>query len=127
MKSPAQRRREAGLDVHLTPQGTSAAQRRVRRRRIAEHAAGKDQALMKNVQRMRELESKGFSAKQVETQTIVPRAGKRKGPKAGMSLRDRAEKKLRACLARKKRKASEVAEAKGEVAAEQWQDCVRAH
>ena len=80
--SPKQRRRDAGLDVMLTPQGPAIEKRRERNKRRIEWLQERKAGVKDSLEKFRALENEGYDARQIALQAIVPRTGRKVSAKA---------------------------------------------
>ena len=106
MKTPAQQRRERGIDPGLTSQRTDKErQRRLKRKRELKKIA-REPLRQEAVKEMRRLRAAGYSIEQVSAHMIVPQLGK--GRKTAKKFRDAVAQQLK----KKKKAAPAAAEGK---------------
>ena len=75
--SAKKRRLEAGVDPMLTRQGPTERERKVRRQRVAQNMAEKEEKVQKNIDDMRALTQKGYSVRQAQLQLCVPKVAQK--------------------------------------------------
>ena len=98
MKTPAEMRKERGIDIKLTSQKQDE-QKNARKRKAKELEMEERKPLRAEaMKRIRELKDQGYSQSQISAEVVRPQVGKGRSQKKSMSkkLRDDAVKKLKA-------------------------------